>query len=58
MVSLKECVVTRKEAKVTVQQRDKDVVIINEITEQFTTIPNELLPDLSGLLEYIAGYQG
>lgn len=58
MVSLKECVVTRKDVKVTVQQREKDVVIINEISEQFTTIPNELLPDLSGLLEYIAGYQG
>lgn len=58
MVSLKECVITRKDAKVTVQQREKDVLIINEISGQFTTIPSELLPDLSGLLEYIAGYQG
>lgn len=57
MVSLKECVVTRKDAKVTVKQREKDVVVTNEISGQFTTISNELLPDLSSLLEYIAGYQ-
>lgn len=57
MVKIQECEVSRCLHKVTVNQREDDVVITNQKSGQFTTIPNELLPDLSGLLEYIAGYK-
>lgn len=56
MVTIKESAITRKNAKVTIVQRENDVILTNENSGQFTTIPNELLPDLSGLLGYISGY--
>lgn len=57
MVKIQECEVSRNNLKVTVVQRNNDVIITNENSGQFTTIPNELLPDLSGLLGYISGYE-
>jgi len=57
MVRIQECEVSRKTFRVTVNQRENDVVITNQNSGQFTTIPNELLPDLSGLLGYVSGYE-
>jgi len=57
MVNFKKCAVTRNDSSVTVEQRKDCLFLQNDATGENILIPNELLPDLSGLLEYIAGYQ-
>jgi hypothetical protein len=56
MVKCQKCEVTRNESSISVEQRKDYVFMQNNVTAQHILIPNELLPDLSGLLEYIAGY--